>query len=46
MTTHKLIDEIAKGVILSGGYAFLLSMMSNYLETGSPYPHLEEDDDV
>ena len=37
MTTHEWIDSIAQGVILSAGYAYLLSMLSNYLETGSPY---------
>jgi len=37
MTTHQWIDQIAQGVILSGGYAYLLAMLANYLETGSPY---------
>ena len=37
MTTHQWIDQIAQGVILSGGYAYLLAMLVNYLETGSPY---------
>jgi len=37
VTTHQWMDQIAKGVILSGGYAYLLAMLANYLETGSPY---------
>ena len=37
MTTHQWIDQIAQGIILSGGYAYLLAMLANYLETGSPY---------
>ena len=37
MTTHQWIDNITQGVILSGGYAYLLAMLSNYLESGSPY---------
>jgi len=45
MTTHQWIDQIAQGVILSGGYAYLLAMLANYLETGNPYWGLEEDDD-
>ena len=43
MTMHQWIDQIAKGVILSVSYAYLLAMLSNYLETGSPYWGLEED---
>ncbi len=37
MTTHQWIDNIAQGLILSAGYAYLLAMLSNYLEFGRPY---------
>jgi len=37
MTTHQWLDQIAQGVITSGGYAYLMAMLVNYVETGSPY---------